>query len=229
MASHNRVLWLHERIIRGQFPSLKEFGEHFNISQRQASREVSYLRNKLKAPLRYSRTNRGYYYRKEFSIPSLFSERDFNEDNEKSFIQKVNPTLYNVTEKSLEVKVNNMDKKVVPVCIDIRKETVYSYIPKEKKIEGILLERFNSIVLTGRKFDFVYAFDFDRYLGDSLKQTLRSMEVKIEDMEKILLYTNETDVLEWLLKNAAKNPQLVDKQIKEKLRRKLLLLKELLE
>lgn len=228
MASHSRILWLHERITRGQFPSLKEFSEHFNISQRQASREISYLRNNLRAPLHYSRANRGYYYSKEFSIPSLFTSRNFNEDNERLLIEKVNPTLYNVLEKSLEVKVNDMDKSVVPICVDIRKETVYSYIPEEKKIEGILIEKFDSLILTGKKFNFVYASSFDKYRGNSSKQTLRCAKVKIEDSEKILLYTNETEVLEWLSNNASKNPQLTEKQIKENLRKKLMLLNKLL-
>lgn len=229
MASHSRVLWLHERIIRGQFPSLKEFSEHFNISQRQASREISYLRNKLRAPLLYSRANRGYYYSKEFSIPSLFTSINFNEDNERLLIERVNPTLYNVLEKSLEVKVNDMDKSVVPICVDVRKETVYSYIPEEKKIEGILLEKFDSLILTGKRFNFVYASSFHKYRGNSSKQTLRCAKVKIDDMEKILLYTSEMEVLEWLSKNASKNPQLTEKQIKEKLRKKLMLLNKLLD
>ncbi|MFO7882522.1 MAG: hypothetical protein R6U52_08315 [Kosmotogaceae bacterium] len=229
MASHSRILWLHERIIRGQFPSLKEFSEHFGISQRQASREISYLRNNLQAPLLYSRANKGYYYNREFSIPALFAGRAFSEGNEKSLIQKINPTLYNVLEKSLEVKVNGLDKKIVPVYVDIRKETIYSYFPEEKKIEGILIERFNSTVLTGKKFHFVFAFDFDKFNRSSLKKTLRCVRVKIDDIEKILLYVSETEIIDWLSKNTSKNPQLVDKQIKEKLRRKILVLKELLE
>jgi hypothetical protein len=229
MASHSRILWLHERIIRGQFPSLNEFSEHFNISRRQASREISYLRNKLRAPLLYSRANRGYYYSKEFSIPSLFTSKNFSEDDERLLIEKVNPTLYNVLRKSLEVKVNNMDKTVVPICVEIRKETVYSYIPEEKMIEGILLQKFDSLILTGKKFNFVYAPSFDKYRGNLSKQTLRCAKVKIEDTEKILLYTSETEVLEWLSKNASKNPQLIDKQIKEELRKKLMLLNRLLD
>jgi hypothetical protein len=159
----------------------------------------------------------------------LFSSRNFDEDNERLLIEKVNPTLYNVLRKSLEVKVNNMDKTVVPICVEIRKETVYSYIPEEKMIEGILLQKFDSLILTGKKFNFVYAPSFDKYRGNLSKQTLRCAKVKIEDTEKILLYTSETEVLEWLSKNASKNPQLIDKQIKEELRKKLMLLNRLLD
>ncbi|MFW6119768.1 MAG: hypothetical protein ACOC80_02555 [Petrotogales bacterium] len=229
MTSHSRILWLHERIIRGHFPSLKDFSDHFNISRRQASREISYLRNKLKAPLRFSMANKGYYYSSEFSIPSLFARIETNENIERTLIQKVNPILYNALKESLEVKIDEQDKKLVPFYVDLRKETALCYFPEKNETDGVLLERFNSLVLTGRRFSFVYAFDFEKYRSGLLNKTLRCVRVKVDNTTKILLYSNETELLDWLLKNASKKPMLNDKKIKEKLRRKLKLLEELLD
>ncbi len=229
MTSHSRILWLHERIIRGHFPSLKEFSDHFNISRSQASREISYLRYKLKAPLRFSMANKGYYYSSEFSIPSLFVGTETNENTERTSIQRVNPTLYNALKESLEVKIDEQDKKLVPFYVDLRKETVLCYFPEKNETGGVLLERFNSLVLTGRRFSFVYGFDFEKYRSGLLNKTLRCVRVKIDNTKKILLYSNETELLDWLSKNASKKPVLNDKKIKEKLRRKLKLLEELLD
>ena len=59
-----RIRWLHKRIKDGYFPNAMRLAERFGISQRQAQRDVDYLKKKLGAPLAYSMEHKGYYYTK---------------------------------------------------------------------------------------------------------------------------------------------------------------------
>jgi predicted DNA-binding transcriptional regulator YafY len=45
--------------------------EKFNISHRQAQRDIDRLRSELGAPLAYSKSNKGFYYTAKFSLPSF--------------------------------------------------------------------------------------------------------------------------------------------------------------
>jgi predicted DNA-binding transcriptional regulator YafY len=45
--------------------------ERFHISQRQAHRDIDYLRKQLGAPLEFDQRNRGYIYTEPFSLPLI--------------------------------------------------------------------------------------------------------------------------------------------------------------
>ena len=47
--------------------------ERFNISHRQAQRDVDYLKKKLGAPMEYSLEHKGYYYTEQYSLPMVLS------------------------------------------------------------------------------------------------------------------------------------------------------------
>ena len=65
-----RIQWLHKQIFEKRYPNAFRLAEKFNISHRQAQRDIDYLRTEMKAPLAYSAKNRGFYYTESFSIPS---------------------------------------------------------------------------------------------------------------------------------------------------------------
>lgn len=54
--------WLHEQIKREKYPSTEDLRDKYEISHRTAQRAIEYMRDRLKAPLKYSRKNKGYYY-----------------------------------------------------------------------------------------------------------------------------------------------------------------------
>ena len=60
-------------IIRsGSYPSVKTFIESFEVSERTVLGDVEFLKNRLYAPLTYSRSHRGYFYTdKDWKLPTL--------------------------------------------------------------------------------------------------------------------------------------------------------------
>ena len=57
-----RIQWLHKKILNMYYPNAMRISERFNISHRQAQRDVDYLKNKLGAPIEYSAEHKGFYY-----------------------------------------------------------------------------------------------------------------------------------------------------------------------
>ena len=65
-----RIQWLHKQIFDERYPNAFRIAEKFSISHRQAQRDIEYLREKMKAPLAYDRSKKGFYYTAPFSLPS---------------------------------------------------------------------------------------------------------------------------------------------------------------
>ena len=68
-----RYLWFHARLKQKRFPKLKDLMEKFEISNRQAAREIEFMRDFFSAPIEYSADENGYYYSEEsFELPGLW-------------------------------------------------------------------------------------------------------------------------------------------------------------
>lgn len=101
MTPNDRIQWLHKKIAEGAYPNATHLSERFDISHRQAQRDVDYLRRELEAPLSYSHDRRGYFYSEEFVLPVMIADENdtdyhdvlrglhnfYNEAAERSFIQ----------------------------------------------------------------------------------------------------------------------------------------------
>lgn len=73
MAILHRVQWIDTRIRQQAYPNLQQIIEKFEISRRQALRDIEYLRDSLGAPIAYSREHKGYRYTEAFqAVPALF-------------------------------------------------------------------------------------------------------------------------------------------------------------
>ncbi|MBE6596735.1 MAG: hypothetical protein E7641_03595 [Ruminococcaceae bacterium] len=64
-----RIQWLHKKICENCYPNAMRLAEKFNISHRQAQRDIDHLRTAYGAPLKYSASHKGFYYESEFSLP----------------------------------------------------------------------------------------------------------------------------------------------------------------
>lgn len=71
-----RITWLHKRIKDGGYPNALRLAEKFEVSHRQAQRDVDYLRNVMGAPMQYSRSRGGYRYTEPFELPESIREED---------------------------------------------------------------------------------------------------------------------------------------------------------
>ena len=69
-SASNRIQWLHKYIVEMRYPNASRLAERFNISHRQAQRDVDCLRSDFGAPLAYSAEHRGFYYTEDFSLPA---------------------------------------------------------------------------------------------------------------------------------------------------------------
>ncbi len=71
MNANDRIQWLHKKISAGCYPNAAHLSEQFDISHRQAQRDVDYLRRELGAPLCYCSHKKGYYYDSDYILPVL--------------------------------------------------------------------------------------------------------------------------------------------------------------
>jgi predicted DNA-binding transcriptional regulator YafY len=69
MSANERIKWFHNKIKNNHYPNSFRIAEKFGISRSQASRDVMFLRNKIKAPILYDSSKKGYYYSKSFKLP----------------------------------------------------------------------------------------------------------------------------------------------------------------
>src|SRR6056297_1670199 len=79
MSQFHRIQWIHERLLKKEYPNCKDISQAFEISRRQVLRDMDYLRYSLNAPVEYNRGKSGYEYIEPFSLPTFFlrdQERD---------------------------------------------------------------------------------------------------------------------------------------------------------
>ncbi len=82
MSANDRIQWLHKKIAEKAYPAVPHLTERFDISRRQAQRDVDYMKRVLGAPIMYSSLHKGYYYTEEFNLPFMLEregEADFGE------------------------------------------------------------------------------------------------------------------------------------------------------
>lgn len=57
-----RLFYIDALIHDGSYPSVKTFMERFEVSERTINSDIQFLKDRLDAPIQYSRTRRGYFY-----------------------------------------------------------------------------------------------------------------------------------------------------------------------
>jgi predicted DNA-binding transcriptional regulator YafY len=73
----HRIQWFDRQIQEGRHPNSGLLAGHFEISRRQAQRDIEYLMFSLRAPLVYVAKHRGYTYEdKTYVLPQLFMTDD---------------------------------------------------------------------------------------------------------------------------------------------------------
>lgn len=74
-----RIRWTHTRIASGSFPNECRIAEKFGISERQARRDIAYMREKLGAPIEYDYAAKGFRYTAPFELPASVTESNDDE------------------------------------------------------------------------------------------------------------------------------------------------------
>ncbi len=84
MNANTRIQWLHKKLALNSYPNARRLAERFQISHRQAQRDLEYLRKELGAPLAYDNHRKGFYYTAHYSLPLLISS-----DNDDLYIPEI--------------------------------------------------------------------------------------------------------------------------------------------
>ncbi|RIX60357.1 transcriptional regulator [Paenibacillus nanensis] len=73
MSNLHRIGWFDQQVRAGAYPNSSRLAKHFEISQRQAARDIEYMVTSLRAPLQYVAKHRGYCYADDaFVLPHLY-------------------------------------------------------------------------------------------------------------------------------------------------------------
>jgi predicted DNA-binding transcriptional regulator YafY len=72
VSNTHRIAWIDGQIRAGRHPNATTVAERFEISRRQAARDIEYLRHSLGAPLEFVHGRNGYRYSdSSFALPTL--------------------------------------------------------------------------------------------------------------------------------------------------------------
>lgn len=72
ISAYQRIVWFHNKVVQEWYPNAGKLAEQFEISLRQAQRDIEYMRDSMNAPLVYCALERGYRYENTFVLPSFF-------------------------------------------------------------------------------------------------------------------------------------------------------------
>ena len=75
--SYERYAWFHGQVKADVFPNSARLAEHFEISRKQAQRDVEFMRERLGAPLLYNADRRGYGYEDgKYELPPVWLKEE---------------------------------------------------------------------------------------------------------------------------------------------------------
>lgn len=77
MSNTHRIQWFDQQIREARYPNSNHLAEQFEISKRQAQRDIEYMGASLRAPLVYDAKRRGYSYdASAYVLPHLYMTED---------------------------------------------------------------------------------------------------------------------------------------------------------
>ena len=75
--AYERYHWFHGQIKARRYPNARRLSEKFEISEKQAQRDVEFMRDRLGAPLAYNPNKRGYEFEGDgYELPPIWFKED---------------------------------------------------------------------------------------------------------------------------------------------------------
>ena len=130
MSANDRIQWFHKMVSDSCYPNASDVAEKFDISTRQAQRDIEHMRTALEAPLVYSSSHKGYFYSERFYLPSMISTE--NESDYKAVISE----LKNFTDSSARESAIQMQlpySAVLEITDKITVMNLRSFIVSEER------------------------------------------------------------------------------------------------
>lgn len=74
---YERFLWFHQQVKDGRFPNAPALAAHFEVTAKTAQRDITFIRDRLQAPLEYDPACRGYRYGNDsYDLPAIWLKED---------------------------------------------------------------------------------------------------------------------------------------------------------
>ena len=125
--------------------------ERFNISHRQAQRDVDYLKKQLGAPLEYSMAHKGFYYTEQYSLPLVLSSD--NDDSMTELFDSMSGASMQAESTFVQMQMPYTATLEIPDKLSVLnlKNFIISKEPRNKYIcEFHNVEQFLSVLITLR-------------------------------------------------------------------------------
>ena len=150
-SANTRIQWLHKKIANNYYPNAMRLAERFNISHRQAQRDVDYLKKKLGAPMEYSLEHKGYYYTEQYSLPLVLSSD--NDDSLNELADSVSGASMQAENTFVQMQIPYTATVEIPDKLSVLslKNFIISKEPRNKYVcEFHNVEQFLSVLITLR-------------------------------------------------------------------------------
>lgn len=107
MTRLDRIIWIDAQIQAGKYPSVRDVMEKFGVARRIAFYDRRYMIDVIEAPLKYSKTHRGWYYTKsDYSIWKLT-------DAEKTLLNILKSEIEFLRERIEELEDDNRELRTI--------------------------------------------------------------------------------------------------------------------
>lgn len=181
MSNMHRIMWFDHEIRKQKYPNCKALTDRFEISLRQANRDIEYLKNTLNAPLKYIAAKRGFIYEDmTFILPNLiitadekkalsflahkYGNYDGTDNNQR--ISELFRKLSEQTEPNERIPFFYLNKEylalfnIINECIDRSKKIYLTYIDSISGLKKLLVHPYNIFCKMNNDFLTGYCEDY---------------------------------------------------------------------
>jgi predicted DNA-binding transcriptional regulator YafY len=108
---YERFVWFDGKVKAKKYPNATSLAEQFEISTKTSQRDIDFMRDRLRCPLQYDRTRKGYYYRDDtFSLPMVYLSPE-----ELSALLIARKTLKDISGGSLGREISSILDKITNI------------------------------------------------------------------------------------------------------------------
>lgn len=189
MSNMHRLIWFDKQVRALVYPNRCTLADKFELSVRQAQRDIDYLKNSMEAPIRYDAKRRGYYYEDEsYILPNVFIN-----DLQKRMLKFLAYRYENYTQTPKVAQMSELFRKLaeegdiddeIPI-FDLGKPVVQSYyaiynaISSRNKLKLIYRDPYKgNISLKLDPYKLFFKYNADHLVGyDSELQELATLRL----------------------------------------------------
>ncbi|MCX7923005.1 MAG: WYL domain-containing protein [Clostridia bacterium] len=177
MSNIHRIIWFDQEVRANKYPNANQIAEKFEISVRQANRDIEYLRSSMGAPLKYIAAKRGFEYEDNtFVLPNVYITEEekialsylaykyenYDYTPKNSRVAGLFKKLTNEEKQEDKIPIFNLDDTSVSLiykikcCIKEKKRLHIKYADEQNGMQNLIIHPYD--IYTMYKNDYVAAF-----------------------------------------------------------------------